>query len=73
MAARTWFTVENCTMGPAMTRTDIAILNRGARILDDELPRNSSRAHMLTTLRMTYKPGMNARELAEAVSKILED
>lgn len=60
--ARTWFTKENTTMGPAMTDGDLSIINRAARMLVDDgwLPT----ASLLTDIRMTYKPGMSARDIA---------
>jgi hypothetical protein len=61
MAARTWFTPEICE---GLRQEDCAILNRAGRVLADAgwLPTHT----LLMELRTTYRPGMSARELADA-------
>lgn len=61
MAARTWFTPEICE---GLSASDCSILNRAGRLLADEgwLMSRS----LLMNIRMSYRAGMSARELAEA-------
>jgi len=61
--ARRWFSAHNC---PLAAR-DLMILNRATRHLIDD--HNMAPSHRwLSSVRQLYKPGMNARQLVDAVN-----
>jgi len=61
MAARTWFKPENTS---GLSAADLAILNRAVRLVFSTTAPPGREA--LAAFRSLYKPGMSAKDLAEA-------
>jgi hypothetical protein len=61
---RTWFSEEN-TAG--LEKSDLAIMNRVARMLEDHGIAVTNAA--LMTIRMDYRPGMSAQQLFDVVTE----
>jgi hypothetical protein len=66
MAARSWFSVET-THG--LSPSEVQLLNRAVRIILFASTKHYADRDLLVRIRQTYRPGMSASDLADAVAE----